>query len=71
MGKLQEAVRGLTLSQVLFFLIAVALFLNWAELHGMNKNLATAIHSLRGIDADLTTPVDVNIPNAVDVNVQQ
>lgn len=68
MGKLQDAVKRLTITHILLLLIAVGLTMNWVELHGINKSLATATHSLRGIDADLTTPIDVNIPNSVEVD---
>lgn len=70
MSKLQDAARKLTATHVLLFLIAAALFLNWTELHGINKNLGLVRRSIGGIDADLTTPIDVNLPNAVDVNTE-
>lgn len=70
MGKLKDAAKKLTATHILLFLIAIALFLNWTELHGINKNLVLARKSLVGIDVDLTTPIDVNLPNAVDVNTE-
>ncbi len=70
MTKLLDAVKRVTLTHVLLLLISVGLFVNWTELHGINKSLAKATTSLVGIDVDLTTPIDVNIPSAVDVNTE-
>ena len=70
MARLLDAVKRVTLTHVLLLLIAVGLFVNWTELHGINKSLVKASRSLIGIDVDLTTPIDVNIPNAVDVNTE-
>jgi hypothetical protein len=70
MRRLGAAVRQLSLTHVLLFLIAICLLLNLVELHGINKSLAKVTKSLVGIDVDLTTPIDVNIPSAVDVNTE-
>jgi len=70
MGRLLDAVKPVTLTHVLLLLIAVGLLVNWAELRGINRSLVTVTQSLGGIDADLTAPIDVNIPNAVDVNTE-
>ncbi len=45
--------------------------MNWVELHGINKTLVRATRSLGGIDADLTTPIDVNIPSSIDLNTNR
>jgi hypothetical protein len=68
MGRLKDAMGKLTATHILLFLIAVGLTMNWVELRGINKNLVRATKSLVGIDVDLTTPIDVNIPSAIDVN---
>jgi hypothetical protein len=68
MERLKDAFRKLTATHVLLFLISVGLTMNWVELHGINKSLVKVSRSLIGMDVDLTTPIDVNIPNAVDVN---
>jgi hypothetical protein len=60
--------KRLTLNHILLALVAVFLFMNWTELHGINKSLTKATKSLVGIDVDLTTPIDVNIPSSIDVN---
>ena len=70
MEKLKDAFRKLTATHILLFLIAVGLFLNWAELTNINKTLGRATRAVGGIDADLTTPIDVNIPNSIDVNTE-
>ncbi len=70
MARLLDALKQVTLTHVLLLLIAAGLLGNWTELHGINTSLAKASRSLVGIDVDLTTPIDVNIPNAVDVNTE-
>jgi fumarate reductase subunit D len=63
MGRLLSMAKSVTLTHILLLLIAVGLFMNWTELHKMTR-------SMRGIDVDLTQPIDINLPNAVDVNTQ-
>lgn len=46
MGKLRDAVKKLTLTHLLLFLIAIGLLGNWTELHAINVNLDAIARSL-------------------------